>query len=120
MGDRPVGNAADEAASRARVARGALRQIGRHEHAIEACLSELRGRDEPTASQISSVLGRARHHAERARGLAAVAARINRDPNAAAALAAVIERQERVAMRVQRWPEAAVVGSPASPMREED
>ncbi len=120
MGDRTLSNAADEAASRVRVTRGALRQIARHEHAIDACLSELAGREGPSASQITFILRRAGRHVERAHGLATMAARINRDPNAAAGLAAVVERQERAALRVQRWSETLVEAPSPGPVRESD
>ena len=120
MGDRPLSNAADEAASRARVIRGALRQIARHEHAIEACLGELCGSERPTSSQVTCILRRAGRHVERAHGLATMAARINRDPNAAAGLAAVVERQERAAMRAQGWSEASAEALSTGPVREAD
>ena len=120
MGDQSLSNAADEAASRARVIRGALRQIARHEHAIEACLSELGGAVRPTSSQVTFVLRRAGRHVERAHGLATMAARINRDPNAAAGLAAVVERQERAALRVQGWSEVSAEALSPRPVREAD
>lgn len=120
MGDRSLSNTADEAASRARVVRGALRQIARHEQAIEACLSELGGRDRPTASQITFVLGRAVHHVERAHGLATMAGRINRDSNAAAGLAAVVERQERTALRVRCWSDPSAEALSAGPVFDAD
>ena len=103
MGDRVVWDAGDEVASRARVVRGALRQVARHEHAVEACLAELSGHGTPGLSQVAFMLRRARRHVDRAHGLAAMAARINRDPEAVASLAACLERQERNVLRVTRW-----------------
>ncbi len=104
MGDPAVAGMHDEAASRSRVARGALRQAMRHERAIEACLAELDGMGDPKLSHVAFVLRRAQPHADRARGLAQMAARISRDPDAAPILAATVERQERNALRVAAWP----------------
>lgn len=99
----------------ARVAASALRQAARHEKALAACLTELSGRGEPTADAIEAVLGRARHHASRATGLAATAVRINRDPAASAMLAAALEHHERGLHRVQELCAAAAQDPSAIP-----
>jgi hypothetical protein len=103
MSDRLIWDTEDEAAIRARIARCALRQAGRHERAIEACLAELAGTPSADLSLVAFVLRRARHHSDRARRLAAMAARIDPDPAAAPSLAAALERHERNALRVARW-----------------
>ena len=103
MDERTVGGLADERATRNRVVRGALRQAGRHERALEACLSELTGTGQPSLGLAAFVLRRARLHADRASGLAATATRLNRDGLAVAWLAAAVERQERNTLRVARW-----------------
>ena len=103
MDERTFGNIADELASRNRVIEGALRQAGRHERAVEACLSELTGAGDPSRGLAAFVLRRARLHADRANGLAGTARRLNRDQEAATWLAAAVERHERTALRVARW-----------------
>ena len=119
MMERLVWDADDEVASRARVARSALRQAGRHERAIEACLAELGGAGVADLSLAAFVLRRAQRHGDRARGLAAMAARINRDPEAAASLAASLERHERNAMRVSEWAGDAALAPRAEPARQD-
>jgi hypothetical protein len=84
-----------------RVAAGALQQAARHEHALRACLAELSGSDEPSSEFAESTRRRASRHAERAIGLTRTAIRLNRDPLAGAFLAALLERHERNALRVQ-------------------
>ena len=93
----------DEGLTRAKVAAGALRQAARHERALWACLAELDGRGAPTGPLTLAMVGRARRHADRACGLARIAARLNRDPLAAPALAAAVERHERALLLVARW-----------------
>ena len=83
--------------------RALLRQAGRHERAIEACLSELTGTCEPNLGLITFVLGRGRLHADRASGLTATASHLNRDAEAVTWLAATVVRQERNAVRLERW-----------------
>ena len=102
MDERTFDDAAEEAVTRERAVRGVLRQVGRHERAIEACLSELEGTGDPSGSLAAFVLRRARLHADRASGLTATANRLNRDDRAVMWLAAAVERQERNALRVER------------------
>lgn len=90
----------DEAARLASVARGAVRQAGRHERAIEACLAELSGAGTPDHAVVAVVMRRARRHALHARELTALAARVNPEPDAAPSLAASLERQERNVLRL--------------------
>lgn len=92
----------DEGLTRAKVAAGALRQAARHERALWACLAELDGRGAPTGPVTRAMVGRARRHADRACGLARIAARLNRDPLAAPAIAAAVERHERHLLLVAR------------------
>jgi hypothetical protein len=94
--------------TRARVAEGALRQAARHEWALRTCLAELDGRGSPSDPRVAALLARAARHALRARGLARTAARLNRDPREAAAIAAVVERCERAELLVARWGTPAV------------
>ncbi len=101
MAGKPNEGSDARALSWARVADSALRQAARHEKALDACLTELSGRGEPTPAATVAVLGRARHHASRAIGLAATAVRINRDPSAGAMLAAALEHHERGLHRVE-------------------
>ena len=84
-----------------RVAAGAIQQAARHEHALRACVAELGGIDEPSGELAASIRRRASRHAERAIGLTRTAIRLNRDPLAEAFLAALLERHERSALRVQ-------------------
>ena len=100
--DEPTFDAAEHGMTRERAVRALLRQAGRHERAIEACLSELTGTCEPNLGLITLVLGRGRLHADRASGLTATANRLNRDDRAVMWLAAAVERQERNALRVER------------------
>jgi hypothetical protein len=87
----------------ARVAESALQQAARHEHALLACLAELEGYDEPAADLIEATSRRAMRHAGRAVGLAKTAIRVNRDPLAEVLFAALLERYERHALRVEQW-----------------
>lgn len=120
MGDRLVWDADDEVASRARVTRGALRQAARHERATEACLAEMSGSGTPSLSLTAFMLRRARRHVDRAQGLAAMATRINRDPQAEASLAASLERHERNALKVMRWHNRAVEAASTAAMTDVD
>ena len=103
MDERAFDDAAEEAVTRQRTVRAVLRQVGRHERAIEACLSELDGTGDPSPTLAALVLRQARLHAERASGLTATANRLNRDDEAVTWLAAAVERQERNVLRVERW-----------------
>ena len=85
-----------------RVAASAIQQAARHERALQACLAELGGVDEPAVDLADSTWRRATRHAERAVGLARTAVRVNRDPLAEAFFAALLKRHERNALRVQR------------------
>jgi hypothetical protein len=100
MAGRPDESSNPCALTWARVAESALRQAARHEQALDACLTELSGVGAPTPDAVEAALGRARHHAFRATGLAATAVRINDDPAASASLAAALEHHERSAQRV--------------------
>ena len=104
--DESAEAAGSDGLTRARVAQGALRQAARHERALRACLAELNGRGAPSGALTLTVVRRARRHADRAFGLAKMAARLNRDPLVAAPLAAALERHERDVMRVARWDRA--------------
>jgi hypothetical protein len=84
-----------------RVVAGALEQAARHEHALRACLAELRGIDDPSGELVASIRRRAGRHGERAVGLIRTAIRLNRDPLAEAFLAALLERHERNALCAQ-------------------
>jgi len=85
-----------------RVAAGAIQQASRHERALQACLAELRGVDAPTSELADSTRRRAMRHAERAISLTRTAIRLNHDPLAEAFLAALLERHERNALKVQQ------------------
>ena len=85
-----------------RVASSAIQQATRHEHALQACLAELGGTDEPTSDLAEATRRRAARHAERAISLTRTAIRLNRDPLAEAFLAALLERHERDALAVQQ------------------
>jgi LmbE family N-acetylglucosaminyl deacetylase len=85
-----------------RVVAGAIKQAARHEHALQACLAELGGRDEPMSDLADATRRRAMRHAERALGLTRTAIRLNRDPLSEPFLAALLERHERAAMQVER------------------
>ena len=98
-----AGSGWDERLARLKVAEGAMRQASRHERALRACLAELVGHGAPTDPMQSAMLARARRHADRAYGLAGVAIRLNRDPLAAPALAAALERLERDLMGLRGW-----------------
>jgi hypothetical protein len=101
MDEYTENNAGSERLTPERVIAGALRQAARHEHALRACLAELRGIDEPSGELAASSRRRASRHAERAIGLTRTAIRLNRDPQAEAFMAALLERHERSALRVQ-------------------
>ena len=92
-----------------RVAAGAIQQAARHERALQACLAELSGVDEPAVELANSTWRRAARHAERAVGLARTAVRVNRDPLAEAFFASLLERHERNALLVER------VATPTAP-----
>ena len=92
--DRSADAGMNEGLTRARVAEGALRQAARHQRALHACLAELDGHGAPAGTLTLALMRRARRHADRACGLAGVAARLNRDP---------LERHERDRMRVSEW-----------------
>jgi hypothetical protein len=93
----------NEGLTRARVAAGALRQAARHERALRACLAELDGQAAPADPLTLAMVRRARRHADRACGLARIAAQLNRDPLSAPVLAAAVERHERDLLRVRQW-----------------
>lgn len=86
----------------ARVAASAIHQAARHERALQACLAELGGVDEPTSDLAEATRRRAMRHAERAIGLTRTAIRVNRDPLAEAFFASLLERHERNALLVER------------------
>lgn len=85
-----------------RVAASAIQQAARHERALQACLAELSGSDEPTSDLAEATRRRALRHAERAIGLTRTAIRVNRDPLAEAFFASLLERHERNALLVER------------------
>ena len=93
-----------------RVAAGAIRQAARHERALQACLAELGGVDEPTVELADSTWRRAARHAERAVGLARTAVRVNRDLLAEAFFASLLERHERNALLVERMAPPTAAG----------
>lgn len=95
-----------------RVAASAIQQAARHERALQACLAELGGVDEPTSDLAETARRRAMRHAERAIGLARTAIRVNRDPRAEPFFASLLERHERNALRVERM--AATPGAALS------
>jgi len=84
-----------------RVASSAIKQAGRHERALRACLAELGGTDAPTSDLAEETRLRAARHAERALSLTRTAIRLNQDPLAEAFLAALLERHERNALQVE-------------------
>lgn len=90
--------------SAARVAAAAVQQAARHERALLACLSELDGGDAPDDALVQAVLRRALRHSARAVGLIRTAIRLNPDPQSGLLYAALLERQERNAMFVERVP----------------
>lgn len=85
-----------------RVAASAIQQAARHERALQACLAELGGAEEPTSDLAEATRRRAKRHADRAIGLTRTAIRVNRDPLAEAFFAALLERHERNALLVER------------------
>jgi len=85
-----------------RVAASAIQQAARHERALQACLAELGGVDEPTSDPSDATRSRAMRHADRAISLTWTAIRVNRDPLAEAFFAALLERHERNALLVER------------------
>ena len=85
-----------------RVAASAIQQAARHERALQACLAELGGVDEPTSDLADATRSRAMRHAERAIGLTRTAIRVNRDPLDEAFFAALLERHERNALVVEQ------------------
>jgi hypothetical protein len=85
-----------------RVASSAIKQAARHERALQACLAELDGTDAPTTDLAEETRRRAARHADRALSLTRTAIRLNRDPLAEPFLAALLERHERDALRVQQ------------------
>ena len=85
-----------------RVAASAIQQAARHERALQACLAELGGGDEPTSDLTDTARRRAMRHAERAIGLTRTAVRVNRDPLAEPFFASLLERHERNALLVER------------------
>ena len=85
-----------------RVAASAIQQAARHERALQACLAELGGVDEPTSDLADSTRRRAMRHAERAIGLTRTAIRVNRDPLADTFFASLLERHEGNALLVER------------------
>jgi hypothetical protein len=89
-----------------RVAASAIQQAARHERALQSCMAELGGVDEPTSELAESTRRRAMRHAERAIGLTRTAIRLNRDPLADAFFAALLERHERNALLVERMTSA--------------
>lgn len=89
--------------SAARVTAAAVQQAERHERALLSCLSELSGAGRPADELVAAVRRRATRHAGRAIGLLHTAIRLNPDPQAEAALAAVLERHERNALLAERW-----------------
>lgn len=93
--------------SAARVAEAAILQAVRHERALMACLSELDGGDAPDESLVQAVRRRALRHSGRAVGLVRTAIRLNPDPLAEARYAAVLERQERMALQIADLPLAS-------------
>lgn len=101
--DRSADAGMNDGLTRARVAEGALRQAARHERALHACLAELHGHGAPAGQLTVAMVRRARRHADRAHGLARIAVRLNRDPLAAPALAAALERHDRNLMLVAQW-----------------
>jgi hypothetical protein len=88
--------------TRGRVVASALRQAARHERALLACLTELDGTDAPSPGLVRMTQRRAQRHLERAAGLIKTAMRLNADDTADAFIAAVLERQERLTLRVER------------------
>jgi hypothetical protein len=86
----------------AKVAASAIQQAARHERALDACLAELGGYDQPKSDLAESTRQRAMRHAERAISLAKTGARVNRDPLAEAFFAALLERHERNALLVEQ------------------
>jgi hypothetical protein len=90
------------ALTRGRVVSSALQQAARHEHAVAACLGELDGIGGPLPALVSMTRRRAIRHLDRAASLTHTAMRLNPDPAAAAFIAARLESQERLALRVQR------------------
>jgi hypothetical protein len=85
-----------------RVASSAIKQAARHERALQACLAELDGTEAPSCDLAETTRRRAARHAERALSLTRTAIRLNRDPLAEAFLAALLERHERDALRVEQ------------------
>ena len=91
-----------------RVVSSALKQAARHDHALRACLAELGGYGEPNSDLTEETRRRAARHADRAISLTRTAIRLNRDPLAEAFLAALLERHERAALRVEQQGDAPV------------
>lgn len=91
-----------------RVAASAIQQAARHERALQACLAELGGGDEPTSDLAETARRRAMRHAERAIGLTRTAVRVNRDRLAEPFFASLLERHERNALLVERLAVPAV------------
>lgn len=85
-----------------RVAESAIHQAARHERALQACLAELGGVDEPTSDLADSTRRRAKRHADRAIGLIRTAIRMNRDPHTDTLFASLLERHEGNALLVER------------------
>jgi len=105
--DENLGNQVrTEALTPERVAASAIQQAARHERALQSCMAELGGVDEPTSELAESTRRRAMRHAERAIGLTRTAIRLNRDPLAEAFFAALLERHERNALLVERMTSA--------------
>jgi len=92
-----------------RVVASALRQASRHERALLACLSELDGTTEPAPGLIRMTKRRTQRHLERAAGLIRTAMRLNSDSTSDAFIAAMLERHERLALRVERMLRAVTV-----------
>ena len=90
------------ALTRGRVVASATKQAARHECAVAACLGELDGSGGPLPALVTMTRRRAIRHLDRATGLTRTAMRLNPDPVAAAFIAARLESQERLALRVQR------------------
>ena len=85
-----------------RVAESAIQQAARHERALQACLAELGGVDEPASDLADATRRRALRHAERAIGLIRTAIRMNRDPLTDTLFASLLERHEGNALLVER------------------
>ena len=94
-----------------RVVSSAITQAARHERALQACLAELGGTDAPKSDLAEATRRRAARHVERALSLTRTAIRLNRDPLAEAFLAALLERHERDALRVEQA--ETLVGGPS-------